>query len=1439
MRLEASNRAIWLVMLLSITAGITLFGLANAEVRWPDDLSDTISEGLLMVAVFVWLWMAVRRSGRPRPITVPLLLGGGLLFLGTVSDVLGDFFFHLPKLIRGYHYLANGLILAGAVLITVGLTRWGAYTRRGAETIARLHEETRHHVDYLSTLREIDRQLTSSLNLDKILDFISAEIVRLTGARRSLILLTDHERRQVTVSAGHGYSAEELAGLSFQEFEDGLSGWVAQEKQPALSPDIQADVRCVGLAQDKARAFGTKSMAVAPLLINGRVMGTLSAVNTRDDRTFTQADLGLVSMLAGQAAIAIENAWLFESERKKATELEAVNQVARRIVSILDLDKLLSEVTSLISQTFDYYHVAIMLVDPTSDDLVFKVAAGGYKGKTLPGMRQKKKEGLIGWAAYLGETILANDVSLDPRFIPAYLPETKSELDIPLKIGDQVIGVLDVQSKELNAFTEDDKRILETLANQIAVAIENAQLYEEQKAQNDRISALYRIDQALISSIDLEQTLQLVMKEISAAIGVNRCSLWLLDESGQSVVGTADLQPGTGKTPSIIGMKLRLSDEPLLEKVLTEGQPIFVNDVHDPAWTHLTNKEYIETIRLQSFLVVPLESKGQRKGFIVLDDSREHHLFTPGEVALAVSAARQASIAIENARLFEETKQRLQELAMLYQVGVGIIGTLKLNHVLQLIIDSAVRAIPVAEKGSLFLLDEESNELVIRAAHGYSPEVVEKVRLKVGEGYTGWLVEERMPVVIDNFQTDSRVEDFSDLEEVAAIKSAVFVPLEVKGRVIGALTLDNITSYSAFSKSDPQLLSTFASQAAIAIENARLYEEIRAFSEELEQRVEERTRELTTLHTIAATVSQSLDLEAIARGALEQVLTLMQRQSGGFYLVDEEREELHLVAHQGLSDEFVQAVACFRLGQGLIGTVASTGEPIVLEDISADPHLMWVKEVKGVGMRPFAGVPLRAAGRVVGVMVISSFEERPFSEDEVSLLTAIGNQIGVAVENARLYEEAVQTQERLDTIFRSVADGLIVTDVQGRVTLVNAVTEQLLGIPLERLQGKMLSEAAGEANSNLARLAFMFDSWPEGKPTLELELPRLDQTVEPKCCARFDCGREDCPVYFDEDTRCWLRLGTLCRDGHPHTLEGEAASYCFSCELYRDLEMMTLEARAAQIVGEDGVMRGTVTVLRDVTPFKELGRMKDELINTVSHELRTPMASVLGFSELLLTRQLSGEKRLLYTETIYKEAQRLSALINDFLDIQRMEAGRQEYHMEPLALPEVITAVQATFATQSEKHSIVVDIPEELPLVRADRAAVTRVLNNLLSNAIKFSPQGGEIRVSCAAIEVEGETATFLAPEVYPLSPAQVGEGRWVVVKVADEGLGIPAEAMLHLFEKFYRVDSPDRREIKGTGLGLAICKEIVAAHGGRIWAEREYGSGSTFSFALPMEVSS
>ncbi|WP_042347874.1 ATP-binding protein [Bacillus massiliigorillae] len=248
----------------------------------------------------------------------------------------------------------------------------------------------------------------------------------------------------------------------------------------------------------------------------------------------------------------------------------------------------------------------------------------------------------------------------------------------------------------------------------------------------------------------------------------------------------------------------------------------------------------------------------------------------------------------------------------------------------------------------------------------------------------------------------------------------------------------------------------------------------------------------------------------------------------------------------------------------------------------------------------------------------------------------------------------------------------------------------------------------------------------------------------------------------------------------------------------------------ATSVFENNEKVGTIFVHRDITREYEVDQMKSELVSTVSHELRTPLSSVLGFTELLLTKSLKPERQKKYIETIHKEAKRLTNLINDFLDLQRMESGKQEYNLQKLAFDELAIDIVNRFRHE-RNHSVHLIDKARYVAVKADQERIVQVFMNLIGNAIKFSPAGGDVVIS---LENNKDT---------------------LQISIKDKGIGIPANDVSNLFQKFKRIDNSSRRKIGGTGLGLAISKEIIAKHGGEIWIESEEGHGTTVYFTLPL----
>ncbi len=348
-----------------------------------------------------------------------------------------------------------------------------------------------------------------------------------------------------------------------------------------------------------------------------------------------------------------------------------------------------------------------------------------------------------------------------------------------------------------------------------------------------------------------------------------------------------------------------------------------------------------------------------------------------------------------------------------------------------------------------------------------------------------------------------------------------------------------------------------------------------------------------------------------------------------------------------------------------------------------------------------------------------------------------------------------RSEGRLARVVETIAEGLFLVNQEGCIIYANARAEELVGLSREVIQQRH------------------HDS-PEWRAM------RLDGTLIPA---------EDMPAAH------------VLRTGEPVfdvliALEREAG------------RRIVIRVNAAPLHDPDGTLTGVVASVSDVTRQSELDQLKDSFVSTVSHELRTPLASLRGFAELMLQREFTPEKRREFLGIIHGESIRLGALVDDFLDIQRLESGRAVYDFRRVELAPLMEATRALFAAGA--HVLRLAVPPELA-VRADPDRLRQVLSNLVSNAQKFSPAGSEIALTARRA------------------------GELVRVSVADQGAGIEPDVLPKLFQKFFRADSPETRRVGGTGLGLSLVKEIVVAHGGSVWAESERGRGSTFHFTLPV----
>jgi PAS domain S-box-containing protein len=401
--------------------------------------------------------------------------------------------------------------------------------------------------------------------------------------------------------------------------------------------------------------------------------------------------------------------------------------------------------------------------------------------------------------------------------------------------------------------------------------------------------------------------------------------------------------------------------------------------------------------------------------------------------------------------------------------------------------------------------------------------------------------------------------------------------------------------------------------------------------------------------------------------------------------------------------------------------------------------------------------PITHFTRTATEIARGNFNERVTveSQDELGRLAKIFNYMTEELHRLRKMDlnRIINEKTKIDTIMKNIADGVIVTDPNNCILMMNSVMETWFGIQEKGCQGKPLEQCISN-NTLLQFIRNVRSDSTRKTPTTEIVI---------------------------KSTKTWKDI--------------------------------FLQAHAARVVNEQNELIGIVTVLRDITREKEIDRMKTELVSMVAHELRSPLTSISGFSELLLDPTVNREQSEEYATIILKESNRLSELINKFLDISKIEAGKSQAKKAPMQIRDVVDKVLDVNLHQAEKKGIVVSVKvsSNLPLVLGDADMLEQVILNLFNNAVKYSPEN-------TAVEIRLK-----------------GRANDVLVEVEDNGYGISEKSQQRLFEKFYRVtDNEKVREITGTGLGLALVKEIVEVHDGTISVKSKLGEGSTFSFSIP-----
>jgi PAS domain S-box-containing protein len=741
-----------------------------------------------------------------------------------------------------------------------------------------------------------------------------------------------------------------------------------------------------------------------------------------------------------------------------------------------------------------------------------------------------------------------------------------------------------------------------------------------------------------------------------------------------------------------------------------------------------------------------------------------------------------------------ELDRRMTQMRQLSEASLTLATTVDFQYMLDRICE--ITRDVTGSTGVVLYLYNPDEDLFVRASELKSGIPSDSAQAGYPPEMTRTVLARQSPILIQDTTTQQFLEEWTIQ---LAVRSFIVVPVISRQQVMGVLYVSSHKP-NTYNEQDIQIVSALASQAGTAIENARLLEETMLSAQVLE----ERARNLLMINRISTALTSSLDPYEIFSTTAKHMVNLMEGDHCEALIFDKGAQEGTVVAEYPEIGRTNHRMS--RADNPAIDHVLATKQLLAIADIRAEPLLAAAyQSLADINVRAALIVPLIARDTVIGTInLYVLWEPHQFSKEDQELCKTIAAQAAIAVSNARLLynlrqqshalsrksQELTEESAKLDAVLTNMADGLVVSDLTGHIMLSNPAFKTMAGFPTDQpLRGRRLNQAL-----TLGALETLINSAIENPSQVTAANLELDN------------GR------------------VLKASASPLLMKQSSDPF------------------------QPNQIKGVVTVLRDITHEVEIDRMKTDFISAVSHELRTPLTSILGFAHLIqrdihrwVLPAITGQETKTHNtlqriqtnlHIIETESQRLTRLVNDVLDIAKMESGRIEWNLTKVNIQEVIQdSINATSALAREKNlPINTRIKSSLPLVWSDKDRLIQVMTNLLSNAIKFTNQG-QITVSSWVWKDDAS-----APAAMPLSYSGTHVSKpALVISVSDTGIGISQQDLPYVFDRFRQVGNALTAKPSGTGLGLSLCKEIVERRGGSIWVESELGAGSTFYFTLPL----
>jgi PAS domain S-box-containing protein len=1335
----------------------------------------------------------LRERGRSQ-ISVPLLREGALV--GVISTWRRE--------VRPFTDKHIGLLQAFADQAVIAIEN------------VRLFKETKEALDKQTAISEILRVISASpTDVQPVFDTIVRSAVTLCGSTNGAVFRYDGERLHYV--AGHMFTPEWLEAVQskypMRPDASAISGRAILTRSLAHIDDVLADPQ-----YDHAHALkgGWRRMLAVPMLRDGAALGVI-VVSWAQPGSTPKSQEDLLRTFADQAVIAVENVRLFNELQARNRELtEALEQqtATAGILNVIsssptDVQPVFEEILRAAARLCDSSLAAIFRFD---GKLVHLAASHNWPADALASVASRypmppDPAQTSGRVILSGKVVRQDDTLADPGYDQdiAKAGGWRRMLGVPMLREGVSIGAIVVTWREPGITPERQVELLQIFADQAVIAIENVRLFNETKEALEQQTATAEILRVISSSpTDLAPVYDAVAKAVSRLCDAP--DVVIVRAEGELLRFAANVGPfGQTFGPDLA---IPIDRGSIAGRAMLERRTIQVRDLAaEPEDEYPVGKGLQRRYGHRTMVAAPLLLGDAALGAIAMLRT-EVRPFSDRQLALLRTFADQAVIAIQNVRLFNETKEALERQTATSEVLAAISGSMTdpgpvFNRIVQ-----SVRRLFGTRFAVLQLLRDGVVEMPAVDGDAGFERLRERYPRPLDDTTVGGqAMLSKQPIqvspVIGNPATPSATVEFA---REFGFDAVLFAPMINDGRVVGAIGAARLGA-KPFGDREVALIKTFADQAVIAIENVRLFNETN----------EALARQTATAEILRVISGSPTDIQPVLDAVAERAGKLCDAPYANVMLVDGDVLRVMSVysTEPGPTPDqrnFVPIRRTFVNARAVLD-----GEVIHIPDVlpimdSEFPDIR--RNQEKFGFRAVLVVPLMREGRAVGTIFLWRREPGPFSEDQVSLLRTFANQAVIAIENVRLFNE---TKEALD---HQKASAEVLQVISSSVADTKPVFSKILESCERLFAGRNVGIALVGENDKVHVIAY---HGPGGEDVMrQFPVPLSDASgagsaiLQRRVMHYPDVEAPGVPEYARHGSQ---RMGIKALLIAPMLWEGRGIGVIFvgraTVGEFSEKEIALLKTFADQ----------AVIAIQNARLFREIeekshqleiaNQHKSAFLANMSHELRTPLNAVIGFSEMLAARYFGDltEKQAEYVTDIHASGKHLLSLINDILDLSKIEAGRMELETAEFdlraALDNALTLVRER--AQRGGIALTLEADSDLGALEGDERKLKQVVLNLLSNAVKFTPRGGAVRVAARRTNGAAEIA------------------------VSDTGVGIAPQDQEAIFEAFRQVGTDATRKREGTGLGLALTRRFVELHGGTIRVESAVGKGSTFTVTLPI----